>query len=148
MAETNPIEYTLADSRDASMYARVLLKLLAEASAAGAGTGEVSKITESAPSEIAMKALDQDPLGVVSHYALTKLYEIISTLSTGVSGVTVGAVFYVGKDGVLVDQWKALLRILNKGGKGDPYTQKGAALCLAHILPYLLPISTKICPYQ
>ena len=30
MAETNPIEYTLADSRDASMYARVLLKLLAK----------------------------------------------------------------------------------------------------------------------
>lgn len=40
MAETNPIEYTLADSRDASMYARVLLKLLAEASAAGAGFGK------------------------------------------------------------------------------------------------------------
>ena len=37
MAETNPIDYTLADSRDASMYARVLLKLLAEACAAGAG---------------------------------------------------------------------------------------------------------------
>jgi hypothetical protein len=41
MAETNPIEYTLADSRDASMYARVLLKLLAEASAAGSGNGEL-----------------------------------------------------------------------------------------------------------
>lgn len=39
MAETNPIDYTLADSRDASMYARVLLKLLAEACSAGAGTG-------------------------------------------------------------------------------------------------------------
>jgi V-ATPase subunit H len=146
MAETNPIEYTLADSRDASMYARVLLKLLAEASAAGAGTGEVSKITESAPTEVAMKALDQDPLGVVSHYALTKLYEIISTLSSGVSGVTVGAVFYVGKDGVLVDQWKALLRILNKGGKGDPYTQKGAALCLAHILLTSCPSQRKSAP--
>ena len=40
MAETNPIDYTLADSRDASMYARVLLKLLAEAASAGAGTGQ------------------------------------------------------------------------------------------------------------
>ena len=39
MAETNPIEYTLADSRDASLYARVLLKLLSEAAAAGAGFG-------------------------------------------------------------------------------------------------------------
>jgi len=134
MAETNPIEYTLADSRDASMYARVLLKLLAEASAAGAGTGEVSKITETCTDEEAMQALDADPLGVVTHYALTKLYEIIASLSTGASGVTVGAVFYVGKDGVLVDQWKALLRILNKGGKGDAYTQKGGALCLALIL--------------
>ena len=40
MAETNPMEYTLADSRDASMYARVLLKLLAETSAAGSGSGK------------------------------------------------------------------------------------------------------------
>ncbi len=44
MAETNPIEYTLADSRDASMYARVLLKLLAEAAAAGGGTGKLFEI--------------------------------------------------------------------------------------------------------
>jgi len=146
MAETNPIEYTLADSRDASMYARVLLKLLAEASAAGAGTGEVSKITETCTDEQAMQALDADPLGVVTHYALTKLHEIIASLGSGVSGVTVGAVFYVGKDGVLVDQWKALLRILNKGGKGDAYTQKGAALCLAHILLTSLPSQRKTAP--
>lgn len=146
MAETNPIEYTLADSRDASMYARVLLKLLAEASQAGAGTGTVSKISEAVPDDVAMKALDEDPLGVVTHYALSKLYEIIATLSTGVSGVTVAAVFYVGKDGVLVDQWKALLRILNKGGKGDPYTQKGAALCLAHILLASCPSQRRTAP--
>jgi V-type H+-transporting ATPase subunit H len=135
MAETNPIDYTLADSRDASMYARVLLKLLAEASAAGAGTGEVSQMKDACTTdEQAMQALDMDPLGVVAHYALTKLHEIISTLSTGVSGVTVSSVFYVGKDGVLVDQWKALLRILNKGGKGDAFAQKMASLCLAQIL--------------
>lgn len=146
MAETNPIEYTLADSRDASMYARVLLKLLAEASVAGAGTGEVSKITETCTDEQAMQALDADPLGVVTHYALNKLHEIIASLSSGVSGVTVGAVFYVGKDGVLVDQWKALLRILNKGGKGDAYTQKGAALCLAHILLTACPSKRKVAP--
>jgi membrane-bound lytic murein transglycosylase MltF len=40
MAETNPIDYTLADSRDASMYARVLLKLLSEACSVGSGTGK------------------------------------------------------------------------------------------------------------
>lgn len=75
-----------------------------------------------------------DPLGVVTHYALTKLHEIISTLSEGKKGVTVSSVFYVGKDGVLVDQWKALLRILNKGGKGDVFAQKSASVSLGHIL--------------
>lgn len=41
--ESNPIDYAVAEARDASNYARVLLKLLAEACAAGAGTGK-SKI--------------------------------------------------------------------------------------------------------
>jgi len=133
MAETNPIEYTLADSRDASMYARVLLKLLAEASAAGSGAGEVSKITDSVSEEQALDALDLDPLGVVTHYAITKLHDILSMLLGG-TGVTINTVFYVGKEGILVDQWKALLRILNKGGRGDAFAQSGAALCLAQIL--------------
>jgi len=134
MAETNPIDYTLADSRDASMYARVLLKLLAEAAGAGAGSGEVSTYIDKCTDEQAIHALDVDPLGVVTHYALTKLNEIISTLSKGDSGVTVASVFYVGKDGILVDQWKALLRILNKGGKGDVFAQKSASMSLGKIL--------------
>lgn len=138
MAETNPIEYTLADSRDASMYARVLLKLLAEASAAGSVTGEVSRITEQCTEEQALDALDADPLGVVTHYAITKLHDILAMLLGG-TGVTISTVFYVGKEGVLVDQWKALLRILNKGGKGDAFAQSGAALCLAQILMTACP---------
>lgn len=133
MAETNPIEYTLADSRDASMYARVLLKLLAEAFSAGGSVGHVSMIMEAYNGEQALNALDTDPLGVVTHYAITKLHNIIITLLAD-TGVSVGTVFYVGKDGVLVDQWKALLRILNRGGKGDVFAQSGAALCLALIL--------------
>mmetsp|Transcript_10083 Transcript_10083/g.14260 ORF Transcript_10083/g.14260 Transcript_10083/m.14260 type:complete len:517 (-) Transcript_10083:383-1933(-) len=133
MAETNPIEYTLADSRDASMYARVLLKLLAEATAAGGGSGQVSTIKEPCSEEEALNSLDADPLGVVTHYAISKLHIIITTLMAD-SSVTIGTVFYIGKDGVLVDQWKALLRVLNKGGKGDVYAQSGAALCLALIL--------------
>jgi len=138
MAETNPIEYTLADSRDASMYARVLLKLLAEASAAGSVTGEVSRITEQCTEEQALDALDTDPLGVVTHYAITKLHDILAMLIGG-TGVTISTVFYVGKEGVLVDQWKALLRILNKGGRGDAFAQSGAALCLAQILMTACP---------
>ncbi|CAB9512824.1 Probable V-type proton ATPase subunit H 2 [Seminavis robusta] len=139
MAETNPIDYTLSDSRDASMYARVLLKLLAEAHSVGAGTGVVSKLPEKCTDEEAMSALKDDPLGIVSHYALTKLYEIITTLNDGVSGVTITSVFYVGKEGVLVDQWKALLRVLNKGGKGDIFAQKVASLSLAKILLAAFP---------
>jgi len=138
MAETNPIEYTLADSRDASMYARVLLKLLSEASGAGAGHGQVSTIVETATEERALGALDDDPLGVVSHYAITKLHNIITTLMAG-TGVTVGTVFYVGKDGILVDQWKSLLRILNKVGRGDVFAQSGAALSLSLILVAACP---------
>lgn len=138
MAETNPMDYTLADSRDASMYARVLLKLLAEATTAGAGSGEVSKLSDTAEEseETAMAFLTSDPLGVVAHYALTKVLDIVNTLSAsgGVKGVTVSSVFYVGKEGVLVDQWKALLRVLNKGGKGDAFAQKVAALSLSKIL--------------
>lgn len=133
MAETNPVEYTLADSRDASMYARVLLKLLAEASASGSGSGEVSRLTEPCTNEQALDALDADPLGVATHYAITKLHDILNKLVTGTS-VTISSVFYVGKEGVLVDQWKALLRMLNKSAKGDIFAQSGAALCLAQIL--------------
>ena len=96
--------------------------------------GEVSTFSERCTDEQAMHALDVDPLGVVTHYALTKLNEIITTLASGVSGVALSSVFYVGKDGVLVDQWKALLRILNKGGKGDAYAQKVASMSLAKIL--------------
>mmetsp|Transcript_53986 Transcript_53986/g.80176 ORF Transcript_53986/g.80176 Transcript_53986/m.80176 type:complete len:421 (+) Transcript_53986:171-1433(+) len=59
-------------------------------------------------------------------------------LMTG-TGVTISSVFYVGKEGILVDQWKALLRLLNKGGKGDAFAQSGAALCLAQILMTACP---------
>jgi V-type H+-transporting ATPase subunit H len=165
MAETNPMDYTLADSRDASMYARVLLKLLAEATQAGAGTGRVSNLNSasisaglsSSATDVfsssssstaavlpltepeAMDLLNVDPLSVVSHYALSKLLEILDTLSAGVKGVTTASVFYVGKEGILVEQWKALLRLLNKGGKGDMYAQKVASLCLAKLLIVACP---------
>lgn len=79
-----------------------------------------------------------DPLGVVTHYAITKLHDILTILING-KEVSISTVFYVGKEGVLVDQWKALLRILNKGGKGDAFAQSGAALCLAQVLMTACP---------
>ena len=167
MAETNSMDYTLSDSRDASMYARVLLKLLSEATAAGAGTGRLANLqaptttmdgmpsasasmvvlTSPLSEAEAMDLLNVDPLSVVSHYALSKLLDILdtlnqSTVTTSTSSknvVTTASVFYVGKEGILVEQWKALLRILNKGGKGDMYAQKVASLCLAKLLIVACP---------
>jgi V-type H+-transporting ATPase subunit H len=171
MAETNNMDYTLSDSRDASMYARVLLKLLSEATAAGAGTGRLAhlqspntgpdgtltSLSSSSSSMVvltsplseaeAMDLLNVDPLSVVSHYALSKLLDILDTLNQAATTaststknvVTTASVFYVGKEGILVEQWKALLRILNKGGKGDMYAQKVASLCLAKLLIVACP---------
>lgn len=139
MAESNPIEYTLGDARDATMYVRVLLKLLAEASVNV--SGHVARITEECNENRALDALDADPLGVVTHYAIAKLSTIIATLSSpwaAENGVSIGNVFYAGSEGVLIEQWKALLRVISKG-KGDAYAQRSAALCLAQILVAACP---------
>lgn len=134
MAETNPIEYTLGDARDATMYVRVLLKLLAEASFNV--SGHVARIAEECNENRALDALDADPLGVVTHYAIAKLHTILTTLASpwaAENGVSVGNVFYAGAEGDLIEQWKSLLRVVSKG-KGDAYAQRSAALCLAQIL--------------
>ena len=137
MAETNPIEYTLGDARDATMYVRVLLKLLAEASFNV--SGHVARIPEAEKcnENRALDALDADPLGVVTHYAIAKLHTILKTLTSpwaAENNVSIGNVFYAGLDGDLIEQWKSLLRVISKGNKGDLYAQRCAALCLALIL--------------
>jgi len=139
MAETNPIEYTLGDARDATMYVRVLLKLLAEASFNGPGT--VAHIVDQCNENRALDALDADPLGVVTHYAIAKLHTILTTLSSpwaAENGVSIENVFYAGTEGDLIEQWKSLLRVTSKG-KGDSYAQRSAALCLAQILVAACP---------
>ncbi|EJK58598.1 hypothetical protein THAOC_21263 [Thalassiosira oceanica] len=139
MAESNPLEYTLGDARDATMYVRVLLKLLAEASLNVAG--QVARISEVCNEQLALDALDADPLGVATHYAIAKLYTILTTLSSSwavENGVSVGNVFYVGTEGDLIEQWKSLLRVMSKG-KGDAYAQRTSALCLAHVLLVACP---------
>jgi V-type H+-transporting ATPase subunit H len=74
-------------------------------------------------------------LGVVMHYAIQKLYEVISTLMERKerSQVSMMNTFY-SSDGKLVDDWRPLLRILHLGNGGDPFAQCGASLCLAYIL--------------
>lgn len=139
MAETNPIEYTLGDARDATMYVRVLLKLLAEASFNV--SGHVARVSEECNENMALDALDADPLGVVTHYAVAKLHAILSSLGSpwaSDKGVSIGNVFYAGAEGDLIEQWKSLLRVVSKG-KGDAWAQRSAAFCLAQILIVACP---------
>lgn len=116
------------------MYVRVLLKLLAEASFNV--SGHVARISEECNENRALDALDADPLGVVTHYAIAKLHTILTTLSSPWAAenvVSIGNVFYAGMEGDLIEQWKSLLRVISKG-KGDSYAQRSAAMCLAQIL--------------
>ena len=142
MAETNPIEYTLGDPRDATMYARVLLKLLAEASFNVAG--HIARLApgEECTENRALDALDADPLGVVTHYAVARLHSILTKLTSpwaAENGVSIGNVFYPGQHGDLIEQWKSLLRVVSKGSKGDAYAQRSSALCLAQVLLVACP---------
>lgn len=74
-------------------------------------------------------------LGVVTHYAIQKLYEVISSLKERKewSQVSMMTTFY-SHDGKLLEDWRPLLRILHLGNGGDPFAQRGASLCLACIL--------------
>lgn len=68
------------------------------------------------------------------HYTISKLLEVIITLMERKEGsqVTMMNIFYDSKK--LVHEWRPLLRILHLGDGGDPYAQRGSALCLAYIL--------------
>lgn len=73
-------------------------------------------------------------VGVVTHYTIAKLYEVITSIRErkDTSSVSMTTTFY--ENGKLLDEWRPLLRILHLGGSGDPFAQRGAALCLSYIL--------------
>lgn len=72
--------------------------------------------------------------GVVTHYAISRLCEVIATLREKKDGAAVSVVTTFFENGKLFDEWRPLLRILHLGGGGDPFAQRGASLCLAYIL--------------
>ena len=72
--------------------------------------------------------------GVVTHYAISRLFEVISTLREKKDGANVSMASIFFNEGKLLDEWRPLLRILHLGGHGDPFAQRGASLCLAYIL--------------
>lgn len=135
-AEANPIDYTLCGTEESRAYARVVLKVLAEASGPSGPSSRVSHLKETLPDAEALQLLYTDAMGVVTHYAITKLYEIIICLREKKEGsvVSTATTFYNESDGMLMDEWRPLLRVLHLGGSGDAFAQRGAALCLAYIL--------------
>lgn len=70
----------------------------------------------------------------MTHYAISRLFEVISTLREKKEGAAVSITSTFFDEGKLFDGWRPLLRILHLGGHGDPFAQRGASLCLAYIL--------------
>mmetsp|Transcript_22284 Transcript_22284/g.31371 ORF Transcript_22284/g.31371 Transcript_22284/m.31371 type:complete len:136 (+) Transcript_22284:264-671(+) len=78
--EDNPTDYTLGNVEDACHYVRALLKVLAEASGSSGPSSKVSHLRDPLPVADALQLLYVDALGVVTHYAISKLVDVISCL--------------------------------------------------------------------
>lgn len=141
-AEQNPLEYTLAEYGDAFAYARLLLKVLDQVTGPS-NPGLVSELSLEAASsslsagqgldeEEALQYLEDDKTGVVTHYVITQLYDMMGLLTErpAHSPVQISTIFY--QDDKLLEDWRPLLRLLYRSG--DPFSQRGAALCLMYIL--------------
>jgi hypothetical protein len=126
-AEDNVLDYSLAEQEDAAAYARLLLKVLDQVIGPNNPSDKVAKLNleDILEDDEALQMLYVDPMGVVSHYALSKLYEVILYLNEKKktkSEMSVYSTFY--NQGVLIDEWRPLLRILKGGaGTGDAYSQ-------------------------
>ena len=143
--------YTLYDQEDASAYAHVLLKVLDEligprAPPCRQATNlRVSKLPLDSLQSMddALQHLDCDFSGVATHYVVSQLCEVVVTLRDAAgsptdsksrgrkSKATLATTFF--PSGILVDDWRPLLRIL-LGERSDMYAQRGSAYCLAVIL--------------
>lgn len=124
-AEDNVISYTLARQDEAREYTHILLKVLDEVVVAGNKNSKVARLAleESLPDDEALQLLYVDYSGVVAHYAITKLCEVVLCLkeSSKNSKVTLLSTFYQ-PNGTLIENWRPLLRILLNGGS-DAFAQ-------------------------
>jgi hypothetical protein len=160
-AEANPMEYTLADPDDACSYARLLLQVLDQVTGPSSGSGKCSEFSlelsnNSASSmmlgeEEALQVYYEDSMGVCAHYCVSKLYEVITVLqeaaaaaiasaakplkptSSSAARISIRTTFY-NKEGLLLDDWRPLLRLLYMGGTGDPFAQRKYTILYFSIL--------------
>lgn len=145
-AEKNPIEYTLTDHPGTLALIKVLLNILSHVSGPSGPSPRVSRLSnETVLSVEKSKHLlyEDDTDGVVTHYVVYKLQEIILCLvdqqrnhESNSNVGTISSTFYQIRDNecALIDEWRPLMRVLHLGGNGDAFTQRGSAFCLAHIL--------------
>ena len=136
-AEDNVLEYTLQQPADAMAYAQVLLKLIDSlTSSPKDSNAKVHKLPLEAilPDDEALPLLYVDAPGVLIHYLIQRLCDVVLTLrapDNGLPKVSMATVFY--PDGILLEHARSLLRVL-VGGPTDVFAQRGAAVCLGCLL--------------
>jgi V-type H+-transporting ATPase subunit H len=132
------LEYTLQQQSDAEAYAQVLLKLIDYLTSAPTGSNQkVPKlpIDTVLPDDEALPLLYVDTNGVMTHYVIQRLCDVISSLRSTENTslkVTLASVFY--PDGILLENTRSLLRMLMMDGHVDLFAQRGAAFCLSCLL--------------
>lgn len=177
-AEANPLEYTLSDQHDAEAYAHVLLKVIDQCTTSNKASNSKSKHVPAVAKlslsqsplqdDEALQLLYVDTMGVVLHYAISKLTAVIQALlamnnnSSSNRGknssrrkkkttvVSVASIFYPTATAttssrhiiVLKEHCRRPLKQLLTGSRSDAYAQRGAAVCLAWILAAGLELSS------
>ncbi|KAL3939393.1 MAG: hypothetical protein SGBAC_005879 [Bacillariaceae sp.] len=147
-AEENPLEYTIAEYMEAFQYARLLLKLLDQVMGP-TQPGILSNVGLDAPlfdQDEAMEYLHNDKSGVVTHYVMTKLFDLIHILAQDPTDkVKLTTIFFTTTNNtnntprqpnpqqqLLLEDWRPLLQILYR--QGHPFAQRNAALCISYLL--------------
>lgn len=134
--EENVIEYMLSDQHETAAYVNLLLKLLEQV--ISKSNNRVSKIpldTVITDEDTLQELIHDDTIGIVAHYCISKLCEVVNGLKSvsKKSKVTLASVFY--PDGILIENWRPLLRLLVGGGTAsDAFAQRGAAYSLSCVL--------------
>ena len=156
--EANPIEYTLSNNDDAVGFVRLLLKVLdqviapivrrSSSSRGGGGAHRVSQLGLDAlagtagenndySSTTPLDWLEKDANGVVKHFAISKLCEVVDCIRSGdLHSISMESIFF--PNGFLIEGWHTLAQLLEKGGS-DVYTLRKllSAVMKARVLLFL-----------
>ena len=139
--EANPIEYTLSNNDDAVGFVRLLLKVLDQVVARivrrthsnngqqqafrrvselglDGGGGALSQAS-AAEGQEAQDWLEMDANGVVKHFVISKLCEVVECIRSGdLHSISMESIFF--PNGFLIEGWSTLSHVLEKGGS-DAY---------------------------